>query len=51
VTPRAVRIGLNNKLLAEVTAGLGPGDQVVIRNTATDSKQSSAPTSLPPLGM
>ncbi|HEY0328024.1 MAG TPA: efflux RND transporter periplasmic adaptor subunit [Rhodopseudomonas sp.] len=48
VASRAVRIGLNNKLAAEVTAGLAAGDQVVIRKAATDAQPSSPPRPPPP---
>ncbi|ABD87425.1 efflux RND transporter periplasmic adaptor subunit [Rhodopseudomonas palustris] len=51
VASRAVRIGINNKLNAEVTAGLAAGDQVVIRKTAGDTQPSSPPRRPPPPGM
>ncbi|ABD06941.1 Secretion protein HlyD [Rhodopseudomonas palustris HaA2] len=45
---RAIRIGINNKLTAEVRSGLSVGEDVVVRKAAPETKQSSGPPGPPP---
>ncbi|MGP9811318.1 efflux RND transporter periplasmic adaptor subunit [Rhodopseudomonas sp. NSM] len=45
---RPIRIGINNKLTAEVRSGLSVGEEVVVRKAAPETKQSSGPAGPPP---
>lgn len=51
VTPRQVRIGLNNRVHAEVTEGLQEGEQVVVSEGAATSSNANQPPGPPPGGM
>lgn len=49
-TPRDVRIGLNNKLTAEVLQGLKEGEQVVTGKVGADAGGSQSQMGSPPMG-
>lgn len=52
VSSRPVRIGINNKLMAEVVSGLAENEQVVVRKSSAEtSTQSSGASGPPPQGM
>ncbi|HEY8337709.1 MAG TPA: efflux RND transporter periplasmic adaptor subunit [Tardiphaga sp.] len=52
VSSRPVRIGINNKLMAEVLSGLAENEQVVVRKSSAEtSTQSSGASGPPPQGM
>lgn len=50
-SPRNVRIGLNNKLTAEVLQGLKEGEQVVIGKVSADAGGSQSQVGGPPTGL
>ncbi|KIZ39250.1 MULTISPECIES: efflux RND transporter periplasmic adaptor subunit [Rhodopseudomonas] len=48
VSSRSVKIGINNKLMAQVLSGLAAGDNVVLRRTTGDAQPSSGGSDAPP---
>jgi macrolide-specific efflux system membrane fusion protein len=50
VSPRNVKIGLNNKLTAEVLQGLKEGEQVVTGKVSADAGGSQSQMGGPPVG-
>lgn len=51
LSPRTVKVGINNKLNAQVLSGLTEGEQVVVRKSVTDTGTPSGPPGPPPPGM
>ena len=50
MSPRNVKIGLNNKLTAEVLQGLKEGEQVVTGKVSADAGGSQSQMGDPPMG-
>lgn len=48
---RPVKIGINNKLTAQVLSGLTEGEQVVVRKSVTEASAPAGPSGPPPPGM
>lgn len=48
ITPRQVKIGLNNKTTAEVLSGLEPGERVVTGRKSAEPQASRLPPGGPP---
>jgi macrolide-specific efflux system membrane fusion protein len=51
VTSRSVKVGINNRLMAQVLSGLADGEQVVVRKSTETATPAAGPPGPPPPGM